>query len=167
MDMELDWDLDLGLDLCNTLSTDSGAHHWIFHTCFLNSFLLHLDGGGLSIKSIPVDWNASDLFFFLPSRQLIQVSVLHQFLQIFFTFNLSRWCMWVINTIILVAGAHVLFWSRNPVIKLSGLQESDRKTQDTNASTKQTGRLKAPRKTLRRIGRKWAACSRQRREAGK
>lgn len=47
-------------------SSDTGVHHGIFHTLFFNFFFVYFACGGLSIKSIPADWNTSDLFFFIP-----------------------------------------------------------------------------------------------------
>lgn len=117
-------------------SSDTGVYRGIFKSPLLNSCLT-LGLWRIIDKKLPC-W-LKHIRSFLPSRRLIQVSVLHQLLQIFFTFNLSRWCTWVINAIILVAGTHVLFWCRNPVIKLSGLCESKRKTQRTCTRPKQTG----------------------------
>lgn len=88
--------------------------------------------GGLSIKSLHVDWSPSNLFFFLPSRQLVQVSVLHQFLQIFFTLGQSSWCTWVINTVLLVAETHVIL-VQQPCDQAVWAAWKQQKTEDVHA----------------------------------
>lgn len=102
---------DLDLDLKPGSGSGSGPFQaltlvCIFNSPSLNPFLI-LGFWRIIYKSFPVDWSTSDLFL-LPFRQLIQVSVVHQFLQLFSTFSLSRWCTWVISTIILVAGTRVV-----------------------------------------------------------
>lgn len=161
LDPDLDPDLDLNLDLDVKPGPGSGPGPSLALTLvrilgssplslFLNSFLTQ-GSWRIIYKKLPC-WLKHIRSFFLPSRRLIQVSALHQLLQIFFTFNLSRWCTWVINTIILVAATHVLFWCRNPVIKLSGLRESSRENRERARAQNKRARLKAPRKTLRRTG---------------